>query len=104
VPKSMRQCSWRSHSGCRPRRGIRRTTRAECARLTASVQEVLRDAIRQGGTTLRDYIGVDQSTGFFQRELAVYDREGEACDACGATIKRFVLTGRSTYYCPGCQT
>src|SRR5262249_9654606 len=90
-------------AGIRPGRSIGRTTREECDALATAVREGLADAIRQGGTTLRDYVGVDERTGEFQRELAVYDRAGELCRRCGATIKRTTRLGRSTYYCPGCQ-
>jgi formamidopyrimidine-DNA glycosylase len=90
-------------AGIRPGRSIGRTTREECHALADAVREVLRDAIRQGGTTFRDYARVDASTGEFQRELAVYDRAGEECRRCGATIKRTSRLGRSTYYCPVCQ-
>lgn len=90
-------------AGVRPGRGVGRLTRAECGRLVDAVRSVLDDAIQQGGTTLRDYIGVDRGTGYFQRYLSVYDRAGEACDRCGAEIKRIVQAARSTYYCPGCQ-
>jgi formamidopyrimidine-DNA glycosylase len=90
-------------AGVRPGRSARRTTRAQCRRLAAAVKEVLTDAIRQGGTTLRDFVGADQSAGYFQVSLAVYGRAGEPCVACGAAIQRTVLGGRSTYYCPRCQ-
>jgi len=52
---------------------------------------------------VRDYLGADQDAGRFQQALRVYDREGEACRGCGSSIRRIVLAGRSTYYCPCCQ-
>ncbi|MEM7199933.1 MAG: bifunctional DNA-formamidopyrimidine glycosylase/DNA-(apurinic or apyrimidinic site) lyase [Planctomycetota bacterium] len=90
-------------AGVRPTRRAARVTRAESMALAAAVQDVLADAIRQGGTTLRDYIGVDQDTGYFQRELAVYGRRGESCARCASAVKHLVLSGRATYYCPTCQ-
>lgn len=90
-------------AGVRPGRAAGRMTRAECDRLVAAVKTVLRAAIRAGGTTLRDYIGVDERAGLFQRELQVYGRVGEDCRRCGTAIKRASGSGRSTYYCPVCQ-
>jgi len=90
-------------AGVRPRRAAGRLTRQNCEDLVDSVQAVLRDAIGAGGTTIRDYVGVDESSGYFQRSLMVYGRQGDPCRACGTPIKRVVETGRSTYYCPHCQ-
>ncbi len=90
-------------AGVRPRRAAWRLSRRNCDNLVDAVQGVLRDAIGAGGTTIRDYIGVDENTGYFQRSLMVYGRQGDPCRACGTPIKRVVETGRSTYYCPRCQ-
>lgn len=87
----------------RPGRAARRLTRRECCELADAAREILRRAIDAGGTTIRDYIGVDENTGYFQRELMVYDRQGEPCRVCGTEIKRTIDTGRSTYYCRTCQ-
>jgi formamidopyrimidine-DNA glycosylase len=66
---------------------------------------VLRDAIRAGGSTLRDYKRADGTSGLFQNEFAVYGREGEPCarPGCRGTVARRVQGGRSTFYCPACQ-
>lgn len=90
-------------AGVRPGRGAWRTTRAECHELAAAAQSVLREAIDLGGTTLRDYVGVDESSGYFQQKLAVYGRVDEPCLKCQTPIKRMVQGGRATYYCPLCQ-
>ncbi|MBK8975437.1 MAG: bifunctional DNA-formamidopyrimidine glycosylase/DNA-(apurinic or apyrimidinic site) lyase [Planctomycetes bacterium] len=90
-------------AGIRPGRAAGRLTRAQCDALAGSIRAVLRDAIAAGGTTLRDYIGVDQDAGYFQRELAVYGRAGEPCPRCNTPIRGRVLGGRSTFYCPSCQ-
>jgi formamidopyrimidine-DNA glycosylase len=91
-------------AGIRPRRAAGRLSRAECAALAGAVRNVLAAAIRAGGTTLRDYVGVDQGAGSFQRELCVYGRAGEACVRCGGAITRTVDGGRSTFFCRSCQT
>ena len=64
---------------------------------------VLRDAITQGGTTLRDFVSPDGRPGYFRQHLRVYDRKGEACQNCGEAIVGIVLGGRGTFYCPVCQ-
>ncbi len=91
------------HAGVRPRRAAGRLRHSDCERLVAAVREVLQAAIDAGGTTLRDYATLDRDSGYFQRELAVYGRSGEACEVCGTTIKRAILAQRSTYWCPHCQ-
>jgi len=74
-------------------------------RLVASIRAVLQDAIKQGGSSLRDHRRTDGDLGYFQHHFRVYDREGEKCPTpgCRGTIKRIVQTGRSTFYCPVCQ-
>ena len=91
-------------AGIRPRRAAARLTRTECEQLAAAIREILAEAIEAGGTTISDFRGVDGSAGRFQRQLRVYGRAGEQCSMCRrAAIKRVVLAGRSTYYCPVCQ-
>ncbi|HZD91871.1 MAG TPA: zinc finger domain-containing protein, partial [Pseudolabrys sp.] len=77
------------------------TPRAEA--LVAAIKAVLQDAIRAGGSSLRDHRRADGSLGDFQHNFQVYDREGEPCPHCKGTIKRIVQSGRSTFYCPACQ-
>jgi formamidopyrimidine-DNA glycosylase len=74
-------------------------------RLAAEIKAVLTDAIRAGGSTLRDYKRADGTSGLFQNEFAVYDREGEPClrPGCRGTVRRKVQGGRSTFYCSVCQ-
>ncbi|MCA8965717.1 MAG: DNA-formamidopyrimidine glycosylase, partial [Planctomycetes bacterium] len=95
------EACWRA--GVRPRRAAGSLTRSECDALALAVKEVLQAAIAAGGTSFRDYVGVAEDAGFFARELAVYERGGEACRRCGATIRRTTDGGRSTYWCAGCQ-
>jgi formamidopyrimidine-DNA glycosylase len=90
-------------AGLRPQRAAGRVSAAGWKRLTGSLKRVLRDAIRQGGTTLRDFRDVNGDAGRFQVRLRVYDRAGEKCLRCGARVRRAVLAGRSTFYCPRCQ-
>ena len=77
------------------------TTRVE--RLVAAVKQVLKEAIRAGGSTLRDHQQVDGASGSFQQRFDVYDREGQPCTACGQPVQRIVQTGRSTFFCGHCQ-
>ncbi|MFZ2089590.1 MAG: bifunctional DNA-formamidopyrimidine glycosylase/DNA-(apurinic or apyrimidinic site) lyase [Desulfobaccales bacterium] len=67
------------------------------------VRRILKRAIRQGGTTVNDYLNSHGETGLFQVELMVYGREGEPCHVCGGHIARLVQAGRSTFFCPQCQ-
>jgi formamidopyrimidine-DNA glycosylase len=74
-------------------------------RLVDTIKAVLNDAIRAGGSSLRDHRRTDGSLGDFQHNFRVYDREGQPCPTpgCKGTIKRIVQGGRSTFYCPVCQ-
>lgn len=90
-------------AGIRPRRASGRLTREELDRLRISLREVLRAAIRLGGSSVSDYVDADGARGFFQLEHCVYQRTGEPCRTCGTAIKRIVLAGRSTHFCPQCQ-
>ena len=91
-------------AGIHPRRAAGRVSRARYERLAGSVREVLEEAIRQGGTTLRDYVSADGTPGYFRQELFVYERAGQPCRRCGASIRRLAQGQRSTYFCPHCQT
>lgn len=91
-------------AGIRPTRRGRRITRAEAGRLRDALRDVLRRAIEHRGTTFSDYRDASGEAGGFEPMLRVYGREGEPCRACGAAIKRTVLTNRSAFYCPECQS
>jgi formamidopyrimidine-DNA glycosylase len=71
--------------------------------LVDAIKTVLHDAIKAGGSSLRDHRRADGTLGDFQHKFQVYDREGEPCPHCKGKIKRIVQTGRSTFYCPSCQ-
>ncbi|MCE3284192.1 MAG: formamidopyrimidine-DNA glycosylase, partial [Steroidobacteraceae bacterium] len=90
-------------AGVRPRRAAGRLRRAEWERVAAAIREVLSDAIRQGGTTLRDYVNADGTPGYFRQDLYVYERTGEPCRRCSTPIRHVVQGQRSTYFCPACQ-
>lgn len=72
-------------------------------RLWRAVQEVLRDAIRLGGSSVSNYVNADGEPGFFQFRHRVYQRAGKGCYRCRAKIRRVIVAGRSSYYCPRCQ-
>jgi len=90
-----------------PRRKANELSRAEIGRLHKAIVGVLGEAIAQLGTTLgtsvSDYHPTATETGSFQNRLAVYGREGEACERCGEEIERVIQAGRSTCLCPACQ-
>ncbi|MFP5237495.1 MAG: bifunctional DNA-formamidopyrimidine glycosylase/DNA-(apurinic or apyrimidinic site) lyase [Acidobacteriota bacterium] len=90
-------------AGIRPRRAAGRLTRAELERLRAALVEVLRHAIRLGGSSVSDYVDAEGVRGFFQLEHCVYQRTGEPCRSCGEPIRKVIVAGRSTHYCPRCQ-
>jgi len=90
-------------AGIRPRRRAASLTRDDLRRLYRSVREVLKEAIALGGSSISDYVDADGEEGFFQLQHRVYGREGEPCLVCRTAVKRAVLVGRSSHYCPQCQ-
>ena len=90
-------------AGIRPRRMACHLKRAELDRLHASLQSVLREAISLGGSSVSDYVDAAGVEGFFQLEHRVYLRTGQPCLVCGTPIRRIVVGGRGTHYCPHCQ-
>ncbi len=88
-------------AGLSPRRLARTVGPARAERLAQAVRDVLTRAIAAGGSSLRDYVQANGELGYFQHDWAVYGREGEACPGCdcGKAIRRFVQSGRSTFYC-----
>lgn len=90
-------------AGIRPTTPAHRVTRKRLEMLTSTIREVLEDSIRQGGTTLRDFVGSDGTPGYFRQMLYVYERAGEPCRTCATPIRHAVLAQRSTYWCPACQ-
>ena len=90
-------------AGIRPRRRASTITRQHLAKLLPAVKEVLKEAIALGGSSVSDYVDADGEEGFFQLQHRVYGREGEPCPVCKTPIKRIVIAGRSSHYCPKCQ-
>ena len=91
-------------AGIHPLRAAGRISRERYIRLAGIIKEVLQEAIRQGGTTLRDFVGSDGRPGYFAQQLAVYGRDGEPCKGCGQDIRRQTVGQRGTFFCPRCQT
>ncbi len=83
--------------------GRLRSPAPELSKLHAGLQEVLREAIALGGSSVSDYVDAKGEEGFFQLQHRVYGREGEPCLVCGTPIKRVIIAGRSSHYCPHCQ-
>jgi formamidopyrimidine-DNA glycosylase len=86
-----------------PLRAAGRVARSRFEPLVTAVRAVLREAIDEGGTTLRNFVGGDGRPGYFRASLNVYEREGLPCPRCRNPIVRRVLGQRATYYCARCQ-
>ncbi|HSR99465.1 MAG TPA: bifunctional DNA-formamidopyrimidine glycosylase/DNA-(apurinic or apyrimidinic site) lyase [Kofleriaceae bacterium] len=93
---------WRAK--LRPTLRTHKLTAAAAVRLAAAIREVIERALENGGTTLADFVDADGTAGENADYLWVYDRAGQPCTRCRTAIKRSVLQGRATYYCPTCQT
>ena len=88
----------------RPTRRAGRLPREWLDLLRRALRTVLQAAIRAGGSSVSDYVDADGEAGFFQIQHCVYGREGLPCRVCGTPIRRIVLAGRGTHFCPHCQT
>jgi formamidopyrimidine-DNA glycosylase len=92
-------------AGIDPRRAGGALKPREFTRLVAAVKAVLTEAVAAGGSTLRDYRSAEGELGYFQHTFRVYGREGRPCPPpCTGVIERIVQGGRSTFFCPRCQT
>lgn len=91
------------HAKIRPTRHAGRLTRAELTDLRAALIKVMKQAIKLGGSSVSDYVDADGVAGFFQLHHHVYSRGGEPCRICKTPIRRIVLAGRGTHFCPTCQ-
>lgn len=94
---------WRA--GVHPARAAGGLSAGRVSALVDAAKDVLQDAIKAGGSTLRDYRAADGALGYFQHAFAVYGRAGDPCrrDGCGGTVARIVQSGRSSFYCGRCQ-
>jgi len=86
-----------------PRTAAGRIARVRYDRLAHAVRETLAEAIAKGGSTLRDFVGADGASGYFQLDTFVYDRAGLPCRVCGTPIRTIRQGQRSTFFCPHCQ-
>ncbi len=93
---------WRAE--LRPTRRTGRLTADGAKRLVDAIRDVIASALLNGGTTLSDFVDADGTAGDNAEYLFVYDRAGQPCPRCKTVIRRSVLQGRATYYCPTCQT
>ena len=90
-------------AGISPKRAAGKVSKKRYQTLVKAIKEVLAKAIEQGGTTLKDFTQVEGNPGYFQQQLYVYGRAGEACPNCKAGIKQIKQGQRSTFYCATCQ-
>ena len=90
-------------AGISPKAKANRISGPKLQKLVDAIREVLEQSIREGGTTLRDFLNSDGNPGYFKQRLFVYGREGEPCRVCGTPIRQVVMAQRSTYWCEGCQ-
>ncbi len=90
-------------SGINPLTPAGKLSKVRISRLVEAIKVVLRAAIKRGGTTLKDFYGVNGEAGYFSLSLAVYGRGGKACNNCQTPLKEIRLGQRQTVYCPRCQ-
>lgn len=95
-------CEALNRSKISPKRLGNKIKKKECEVLVNEIKIILSEAIQAGGSTLRDFAGVDGTLGYFPHQFKVYDKEGGDCE-CGGVIERLVQGGRSTFWCPSCQ-
>ncbi len=90
-------------AGINPKRKAGNVSLERYERLTKAIKKILNQSIKQGGTTLRDFVNGDGKPGYFQQQLNVYGKTGQPCKQCKSTIKEIKLGQRSSFYCPFCQ-
>jgi formamidopyrimidine-DNA glycosylase len=90
-------------SGINPLLPANQLSKAAAKRLVKSIKETLAESIKEGGTTLRDFLKSDGEPGYFKQRLFVYGRKGEACRVCDTEISHAVVGQRATFWCPHCQ-
>jgi formamidopyrimidine-DNA glycosylase len=90
-------------AGINPKRKAGNVSLERYEHLVSAIKKILKQAIKQGGTTLRDFVNGDGKPGYFQQQLNVYARAGLPCKKCKSTIKEIKLGQRSSFYCASCQ-
>ncbi|MFA9273331.1 MAG: bifunctional DNA-formamidopyrimidine glycosylase/DNA-(apurinic or apyrimidinic site) lyase [Candidatus Aquirickettsiella gammari] len=96
-------CESLFRAGINPKTVANRISRKRYQALSAAIRQILTEAIKQGGSSLKDFVGADGKTGYFQQSYFVYDRAGEACRVCQGTIRHITQGQRSSFYCVNCQ-
>jgi len=96
-------CEALYRAGISPKRAAGRLTVAETENLVGYIKDVIQDAIKAGGSSLKDFANTEGDLGYFQHSFDVYGREGEECNSCTAPIRRIVQSGRSSFFCSTCQ-
>jgi len=96
-------CEALFRAGISPRRKAHSVVGKRAERLAPAINDVIAEAIAAGGSSISDFASASGELGYFQKHFHVYDREGTACDTCGASLKRIVQSGRSTFFCSTCQ-
>lgn len=91
-------------SKIRPTRRAEQITRQQAQVLVDQIKAVLAEAIRKGGSSISDFKGTKGESGSYQDSHQVYDRKGEECVICKSRIRHAVMAGRSTFWCPKCQS
>jgi formamidopyrimidine-DNA glycosylase len=86
-----------------PEKSANKLSLKQCEKLVEEIKSTLNDALKAGGSSLRDFFGTDGNPGYFQQEYLVYGRTGEHCKVCSKLIKCIRLGQRSTFYCENCQ-
>lgn len=90
-------------AGIHPLRPAGSLSEPEAAKLHNAIQQIIRTAIEQGGTTLKDFVNPQGQPGYFAQQLAVYGKTGDTCLTCQQPIHKQVIAGRSSFFCPNCQ-
>jgi len=90
-------------AGIKPKLSAGKLSLLRCEKLVQEIRTTLTEAIKQGGSTLRDFVNSDGNPGYFQQNYWVYGRSGEPCRQCGTIVKQFKQGQRSSFYCKTCQ-
>jgi formamidopyrimidine-DNA glycosylase len=92
------------HAKIHPLRPAQSLSADENKELVKAIKKILKSAIKSGGTTLRDFAHGNDTPGYFQQQLSVYGQDGNKCQSCNSIIEKITQGGRSSFYCPKCQT
>ena len=90
-------------AGIRPSRKVSNISLKSWDNLVCKIRQVLKHAISCGGSTISDFVNASQKRGYFQMNFKVYGKNGHNCPTCHSIIKKIIIGGRASYYCPQCQ-